>query len=349
MDTVRTATLREWSGPDVRGTGYSLALGGGELGLRMDKAGIAGLLTSRAKSSWGAREVFDTYNKVAPVVSLSCEDYGLVFRLAERGARPTLRLDLDAQPLGEQPVFNTIATMTGTEKPSEYVVLSAHFDSWDGGSGATDNGAGSVVVMEAMRILKQVYPKPKRTILAGLWTGEEVGLQGSLAFVEDHPEVLRGIHAVFNTDGGTGHVTRLTATGLPDADTHLRQWLSRFPAELSREIEYGGLGAPGRGGTDDFSFYCKGAPAFGVGAVPWDYGDYTWHTQVDTYDKLVFDELRSKAVVFAMLAYLASEDATIISRERAAITRPSDSTTAPRAISWPECGTAERSTEMRLR
>ena len=171
MDSLRTAVQREWGGRNVRGTGYSLALGGGELGLRLDKAGVAGLLTSRPKNAWGTREIFETYNTASPTISMSCEDYGLVFRLTERGIAPQIRMNLDAQSLGEQPVFNTIATVRGSERPDEYVVLSAHFDSWDGSSGATDNGTGTITMLEAMRILHDAYPHPKRTILVGHWTG----------------------------------------------------------------------------------------------------------------------------------------------------------------------------------
>jgi carboxypeptidase Q len=92
------------------------------------------------------------------------------------------------------------------EKPNEYVMLSAHFDSWDGGTGATDNGTGTLVMMEAMRILKKVYPNPKRTILVGHWGSEEQGLNGSRAFVEDHPEIVKNLQALFNQDNGTGRV-----------------------------------------------------------------------------------------------------------------------------------------------
>ena len=99
-----------------------------------------------------------------------------------------------------------IAEIKGSEKPDEYVVLSAHFDSWDGASGATDNGTGTVMMLEAMRILKQAYPNPKRTILVGHWGGEEQGLIGSRAFAEDHPEIVQGCRRLFNQDNGTGRV-----------------------------------------------------------------------------------------------------------------------------------------------
>ena len=348
-------------------TGYSLALGGGELGLRLDQAGIAGLLTSRPKNAWGTREIFETYNTASPTISMSCEDYGLVFRLTERGIAPQIRMNLDAQLLGEQPVFNTIATVRGSEKPDEYVVLSAHFDSWDGSSGATDNGTGTITMLEAMRILHDAYPHPKRTILVGHWTGEEEGEVGSRAFREDHPEVARGLQALFNQDNGTGRIVRMAAAGLPDADVHIRQWLTRIPPELTSQIEYAGVGLPSGGGSDDFAFSCAGLPAFGLGALNWDYGSYTWHTDRDTYDKIVFDDLESNATLTAMLVYLASEDSQSIGRERVDLAKAGDEYRARLAAMpetqraqalqrrggfptvWPECGQAPRTTEGRLR
>ena len=368
MDTLRAAVTREWGGRNVRGTGYSLALGGGELGLRMDKAGIAGLLTSRPKQALGTREIFETYNTVSPTLSLSCEDYGLLFRLAERGNHPRVRMNLDAQLLGEQPVFNTVARIPGTEKPDEYVMLSAHFDSWDGSSGATDNGTGTLTMLEAMRILRQVYPHPKRTILVGHWTGEEEGEVGSKAFFEDHPDVMKGLQALFNQDNGTGRIVRLSAGGLPDADVHIRGWLSKLPPMFQEQIQYGGVGFPAGGGSDDFSFGCAGLPAFGLGALGWNYGNETWHTGRDTYDKVVFDDLRGNATLTAMLAYLASEDPTLIDRSRADLAKVAEEMQTRMAASsngnsangrggrgyrfpttWPECEKAPRSTKPRLK
>jgi carboxypeptidase Q len=396
MDSLAASTQAEWSaarGPNVppgaggvRGTGYSLALGGGTLGMRLEQAGVAGVITSRPKLSfripnpnaqggrggrggfgggpngtggWGTMEIFETYNTKAPTIALSCEDYGLVFRLTENRQNPRLRLNLDAQLLGEQPVFNTVARIPGTEKPNEYVMLSAHFDSWDGSSGATDNGTGTITMLEAMRILKQAYPRPKRTILVGHWSGEEEGEVGSSAFREDHPEVVKGLQALFNQDNGTGRIVSMGAAGLPDADVHIRRWLDAIPAELKAQIQYRGVGGPAGGGSDDFSFSCAGLPAFGLGALGWDYGNYTWHTDRDTFDKIVFDDLESNATLTAMLAYLASEDPTMIARvdpdsaRRAFAAEPAVGGGArggfggPRP--WPQCQKAPRSTNPRLR
>src|SRR5205085_7644898 len=104
-----------------------------------------------------------------------------------------MRLDARSEELGERPVFNVVAELKGTEKPDEYVVLSAHLDSWDGSSGATDNGTGTITMLEAMRLLKIAYPNPKRTIVVGHWGGEEQGLVGSRSFADDHPETVSGL------------------------------------------------------------------------------------------------------------------------------------------------------------
>ena len=364
MDSLRAQVTREWSNPSVRGTGYSVALAGGGLGLRLDEAGVAGVITSRPTNAVGTRSIFETYNTRSPTLSLSCEDYGLLFRLTERGSNPQVRMNLDAEPLGEQPMSNTIATVRGSEKPNEYVMLSAHFDSWDGASGATDNGTGTVTMLEAMRILRLVYPNPKRTIVVGHWTGEENGLVGSKAFREDHPEIATGLQALFNQDNGTGRIVRMDASGLVDGDVHLRAYLAKLPTEFQTQITYGGPGVPSGGGSDNASFACAGLPGFSLGSLNWNYGTETWHTERDTYDKIAFDDLKANAVLTAMLVYLASEDPTMIGRERVDIVKAVAEQRARFAAqnpgtargnggdgpaAWPECGVAPRKTNPRLR
>lgn len=349
MDSLRADVQREWGGTNVRGTGYSNALGTGSLGVRLEQGGVAGVITSRPKNAWGTIDVFETYNTVAPAVALSCEDYGLVFRLTENTQSPRLRLNLDAELPGEQPIFNTIGTIRGTEKPEEYVLLSAHFDSFDGGSGATDNGTGSLAMLEAFRLLTVVYPKPKRTILVGHWTAEEHGLVGSRAFTEDHPEVVEGLQALFNQDAGTGRILSIGAGGLPNAGVHLQQWMARLPSEFTSVVTPRIPGSPSGGGSDDASFACHGAPAFGMGGTSWEYGSYTWHTNRDTYDKVVWDDLKHNATLVAMLAYLASEDDTKITRERATAEQIAPGRNGAGAFAWPTCQQAPRVTNPRLR
>ncbi len=350
MDAELRAVRSEWGGSSVRGTGYSLALGSGTLGIRLEEAGAAGVVTSRPKDAWGSIDVFESYNTRTPALALSCEDYGLVFRLADNNQKPTLRVDADAELLGEQPIFNTIGVIRGSELPDEYVVLSAHFDSWDGGSGATDNGTGTLTMMEAMRILKLAYPNPKRSILVGHWTAEEKGLVGSRAFTEDNADMLDGIQAVFNQDNGTGRIVRIGGGGMANSPRHINAWMDKLPSEFKTQINFAGPGSPSGGGSDDASFACHGVPAFGLGAHGWNYGQYTWHTNRDTYDKLVFDELKGNATIAAMFAYLASEDPEKVSRERVDVAaRAQAGGRAPGAMAWPACQAAPRKTNPRLR
>ncbi len=311
-DSIQRELSAGFGGRNTRGTGYSVSLGGGSLSQRLDKAGVAGIITSRPKDSFGTMEIFETYSVVVPTIALSCEDYGLVYRLTENRQHPTVRLNLVGNLLGEQPVFNTIATLQGGAKKNEYVLLSSHFDSWDGSSGATDNGTGTITMLEAMRILKQVLPHPQRTIISGHWTGEEEGEVGSSAYAKDHPEVVKGLQGVFNQDNGTGRVVRVGAGGLPNGAQHLTQWLGKLPNVFQQQVGFTGQpvapGGPAGAGSDDYSFTCYGAPTFGLGALSWDYNTITWHTDRDTYDKVVFDDLKANATLTAMLAYLASED-----------------------------------------
>lgn len=306
----------------------------------LEAAGAAGVLTSRWSRGWGVEKIFSTYTEEIPTLSLGCEDYGLVFRLAENGQGPVLQVRADAEYLGQVPVANTIGVIPGTERPDEYVLLSAHFDSWDGGSGATDNGTGTLTMMEAMRILRAAYPGPKRTILVGHWNGEEQGLNGSRAFAADHPEVVDGLQALFNQDNGTGRVARISMQGLVDAGPFFAEWLSRIPGEITRHIDVTFPGTPGGGGSDYASFICAGAPAFSLSSLSWDYGTYTWHTDLDTFDKVSVDEVRNNAVLTAMLAYLASEEPDRLPRTRRAL--PTSRRTGEPG-EWPSCRDGARS------
>lgn len=312
-----------------------------DLPARLEAAGALGVVTSLWSQGWGVNKVFGARTERIPTVELSCEDYGLVSRLAEREQGPVLRVNAEAEFLGEVPVFNTIAEIRGREKPNEYVVLSAHFDSWDGASGATDNGTGTVTMMEAMRILKETYPNPKRTILVGHWSGEEQGLNGSRAFAADHPEVVTGLQALFNQDNGTGRVERISMQGLTGAGPIFRRWLGQLPTEITRHIELEDPGVPGGGGSDYASFICAGAPAFSLSSRSWDYGTYTWHTNRDTFDKIAWDEVRNNATLTAMLAYLASEEPERLPRTRLARLPVNERTGAAR--SWPACQQPARS------
>ena len=243
----------------------------------------------------------------------------MLYRLAEYGSKPVIKVVAESKDLGVAPTFNTIAEIKGSEKPEEYVILSAHLDSWDGGTGATDNGTGTLVMMEAMRILKQVYPNPKRTIIVGHWGSEEQGLNGSRAFVEDHPEIIQNIQALFNQDNGTGRVVDLSGAGFLHSYEYLTRWLEAVPNDISKHIKTEFPGSPSSGGSDNASFVAAGAPAFNLSSLSWSYWNYTWHTNRDTYDKIVFDDVRSNAILTAILVYMACEDDNKTSNEKSVL------------------------------
>ena len=306
----------------------------------IERAGAAGIITSDWPGTPGVSRVFDAYNRATPTFELSCEDYGLLYRLAENVQEPVVRLTAEATNRGEVPVYNVIGEIRGAELPDQYVILSAHYDSWEGSSGATDNGAGSVVMLEAMRILRSVYPNPKRTILLALWSGEEQGMNGSLAFAEDYPEIVEGLQALWNSDNGTGRIANISALGLVDAGGSIAGWLSRVPREVSRYVSLELPGTPGSG-SDYASFLCRGAPSFNLGTLAetdWDYSDLTWHSNRDTYDKLVFDDLLNNVVLTASLAYLASEDEQLTSRTQRNVMTGRGGGPAR----WPPCRAAQR-------
>jgi Zn-dependent M28 family amino/carboxypeptidase len=296
-------------------------------------------LTNQWSQGWGVDKIFTTTNQRAPGLHLSCEDYGLVFRLAENNQGPRLRLDADAEFLGEQPVFNVIAEIKGSALPNEYVVLSAHFDSYDSASGATDNGTGTITMMEAMRILKKAYPNPKRTILVGHWGGEEQGLIGSGAFATDHPEIVSGLQASFNQDNGTWRIDYIRMQGFAEAGNSFGNWFGKIPNEIADNIRLDIPGVPESGGSDHMSWICRGAPGFRLQSHYPEYRQYTWHTNRDTFDKVVHDDLRNNATLTAMLAYLASEDPERVSR----VQRTLPPGAQGQAGVWPRCGTPRRS------
>lgn len=285
----------------------------------LEKAGAVGIIQSRWSQGFGANKIFSASTKKIPTVDLSLEDYGLLYRLTEYGDKPKIKVNATSKDLGKVETFNTIATIPGNEKADEYIILSAHFDSWDGGTGATDNGTGSITMMEAARILKKVYPNPKRTIIVGLWGSEEQGLNGSRAYVEDHPEIVENMQALFNQDNGTGRVVNISGQGFLHAYEFLGRWLEAVPRDITRHIETTFPGTPGGGGSDYASFVAAEAPGFSLSSLSWSYWNYTWHTNLDTYDKIVFDDVRNNAILTAVLTYMASEDPETFPRDKAVL------------------------------
>jgi len=307
---------------------------------RIEDAGAVAVLTSEWSLAWGANKIFDARTRRVPSLDLSCEDYGLVYRLTANRQGARLRIVADAESLGTVPMFNVIARLQGTERPNEYVVLSAHLDSWAGATGTTDNGTGTITMLEAMRILHTAYPRPRRTILVGHWGGEEQGAIGSRSFTEDHPEVLENLQVLFNQDNGTWRIEYLESQGFSKAGASLARWIAQVPPEIADNIELDFPGPQENLGSDHSSFLCHQVPAFRIQSNYPDYRQYTWHTNLDTFDKIVFDDLKNNATLAAMLAYEASEDPERVPRDRS-ILPPDARTGAPRA--WPSCSPARRS------
>ncbi len=310
VEDAQRAIQTDWNQTNV-------AMGGAAMWRKLKDAGALAVFSANTQQHAypGIQRVFGSTDQTLPAFAIGCEDYGLLFRMAQNGQRPRARAFTDSEVLGERPVFNVIAELRGRELPNEYVLLSAHFDSWSAASGATDNGTGTITMLEAMRILKQVLPSPKRTILVGHWNGEEQGLNGSRAFSEDHPEVVAGLQALFNQDNGTGRIVNLSGGPFNGTGARLESYLREIPNEITRYIRFSPTGSQATGGSDHASFVCHRTPAFSLGALGWDYSGTTWHTDRDTYDKVVAYDLKNNATLTAMLAYLASEDPQRMPRE----------------------------------
>ncbi len=334
MKKERSESSRAWR-QNIRNTGFSSRTIIAEL----EKAGAAGLVSSNWSKGFGVNKIFSARTKKIPTIDMELEDYTMLYRLAEYGDKPRINIVAKSKELGKVDNFNTIAEIKGTEFPNEYIVLSAHFDSWDGGTGATDNGTGTLVMMEAMRILKKFYPNPKRTIIVGHWGSEEQGLNGSRAFVEDHPEIVNNIQASFNQDNGTGRVVRLSGAGFLHSYDYLSRWMAAVPRDITKHIKTSFPGSPSGGGSDNASFLAAGAPAFSLSSLNWSYWNYTWHTNRDTYDKIIFDDVRNNAILTAILTYMASEDPNRTSREK--IVMPINPRTG-KARTWPKPRSPQR-------
>ncbi len=286
-------------------------------------AGVAGVITTSWSQYPGVNKVFGSWRQQVPTIEASCEDYNLLFRLAQNNQGPKVKVNAESEFLGEQPVFNVIARIPGTEKPNDYIVLSAHYDSWDGASGATDNGTGTITMLEALRILKKHYPNPKRTIIVGHWGGEEQGLNGSRGWVEDNMGLVGNVVAGWNQDNGTGRVTGMSPGPFIGAQERMISWMSAMPSQITGFVRLGGMSGPAGGGTDNAAFQCARSPVFGLNALSWDYSNSTWHTNRDTYDKIVVADLQNNASLVAMLTYLADKDPLLGKAQ------PTDSLTNP--------------------
>ena len=247
--------------------------------------------------------------KAPPTVVLRNEDYGRIWRLVDGGRPVELEFDIVNQlyPDGKTS-YNVIAEIPGTDKADEVVMLGGHLDSWHAATGATDNAVGCAVMMEAARILAAVGVKPRRTIRVALWSGEEQGLLGSQAYVKEHfgtfEEPKPGFAkfaGYFNIDNGTGRARALTVFGPPAASQVLRDAVASLGdldvlgATTTRSRR--------RRGTDHTSFNAAGLPGIGVTQDPIQYRSYTWHTNLDTYERIVEDDVKKSAIAIAAAVY----------------------------------------------
>jgi len=267
-----------------------------------------------------------------PTVEIAAEDYRRLTRLARTGEPPVLEVRVDARFLDDDThAHNIIADIPGTDPKAGYVMAGAHFDSWIAGDGASDNGAGSVTVIEAARILRQLGVRPKRTIRFVLWEGEEQGLFGSINYVQQHiarrpftpgevgfANYIEGkskypitplpgysdLKAYFNMDNGSGKLRGIYAEGNAAAVPMLKQWLSAFDGMGADTVVAG----PTRG-TDHEFFTYAGLPGFQFIQDPLDYESRVHHSSIDTVDHLKAADLRQASVVLAgMLLQAANSD-----------------------------------------
>ncbi|MEP6569452.1 MAG: M20/M25/M40 family metallo-hydrolase [Acidobacteriota bacterium] len=279
-----------------------------------------------------APRLIQSYDQTAPSILpqlvLAVEHYNRIVRMVQAGEKVTVTVDLavdwqDADPMG----YNTVAEIPGTDLKDEIVMLGGHMDSWHAGTGATDNGAGVAVAMEAVRILQALNLTPRRTIRVALWTGEEEGLLGSKAYVAEHfgkldtPAAVAGasplpspspgllitkpeyekFSSYFNLDNGTGKIRGVYLQGNESVRPLFRQWLTPF-----RDMGAATLSISNTGGTDHLSFDAVGLPGFQFIQDEIEYDSRTHHSNQDVFDRIQGDDLKQAATLMAAFIYNAA-------------------------------------------
>src|SRR3954468_6163854 len=253
--------------------------------------------------------------KAVPTVVMRNEDYGRISRILADGTPVELEFTIVNKVYPEgRTAYNTVAEIAGTDKKDEIVMLGGHLDSWQSATGATDNAIGCATMMEAARILRAIGVTPRRTIRVALWSGEEEGILGSQAYVKEHfgsfehqkPEYAKLV-AYLNIDSGTGRARGAGVFGPPSAAAIVRQALAPFhdlgvagaSSTTSRTIA----------GTDSTSFNNAGLPGIGFGQDPIEYNTHTHHTNLDTYERIIEDDVKASAIAIAATLYqLAMRD-----------------------------------------
>lgn len=254
-------------------------------------------------------------DKAIPTVVMSNEDFGRITRILNDGTDVTLEFNIVNRIYPEGATsYNTIGEIRGGDKADEVIMLGGHLDSWHAATGATDNAIGCAIMMEAARILKTLGVKPRRTIRVALWSGEEQGLLGSRAYVnkhfgsfEDPKPGYEKFGGYFNVDSGTGRIRGASVFGPPEAANILRQILEPF----KEDGVAGAIASRSRrlGGSDNTAFNQAGLPGIGLGQDPIEYNSHTWHTNLDTYERILEDDVKKDAMVVAWAVYqLAMRD-----------------------------------------
>ena len=260
-----------------------------------------------------------------PMAAITPEQYNRICRLLQHGTTPKLTFDIavDYQK-DDQMGFNVIGEIPGTTKRDEVVMVGGHFDSWQGGTGATDNGTGSSVAMEAVRILTTLHKPMARTVRVALWGGEEEGLYGSLAYVQTHfaprdtmkqtPEYAK-LDVYFNDDSGSGKFRGVSALGSKGLATIFGSWIA--PLKDQGVVAVTGLNAGPTvtpGGTDSTSFSWIGLDGVGFMQDPLEYGSRTHHSNMDLYDRVQKDDVMQGSMIEAWFAYNAATRTDMLPR-----------------------------------
>jgi hypothetical protein len=289
--------------------------------------GVAGLITTAGRSDSGnvllggnsANRPANVTDLGLPQIVIAIEHYGRIVRTLERKMPVTIEANIVNTFHDNTESFNVVAEIPGTDKADEIVMLGAHFDSWHGGTGATDNASGSAVMMEAMRILKQSGLKMRRTVRIGLWGGEEQGLLGSRAYVTQHfadraTMALKPAHgkfsAYFNMDNGTGAFRGIYLQGNEAVRPVFEAWMKPF-----ENLGMTTATIRDTGSTDHVAFDAVGLPGFQFIQDPVEYSTRSHHTTMDTYERIQEEDLRKNAVIVAAFVYHAANRDAILPRK----------------------------------
>jgi carboxypeptidase Q len=263
----------------------------------------------------GAGQIYDDTTPQPPAVILRTDDFGRIYRIIADGTPVKVEFNISNQFFPEgKTSYVTIGEISGTDKADEVVMLGGHLDSWTSATGATDNAIGCAIMMEAARILEATGAKPRRTIRVALWSGEEEGLLGSFAYVKNHfgsaeapTKDFGKVDAYWNIDDGTGRVRGASVFGPPEAAAIVAQYFKPFE-------EWGIFGASAstarvEGGSDNGAFAVAGLPGIGANQDPIEYNSTTWHTNLDTYERIVPEDVMHNAVITAsLMIHLANRD-----------------------------------------